>query len=279
MPPNKEQQERLQGCFDLGKKLRNHGPDLVERVPSPSTVFEGYCNGTFIPHFHVGIRSSALAKNPQQLCVSLQAGRKRERFVGESGFGACHPKITVSGYTHTDAPCVVGEDRLDLSVLVPTYEVVEQEKGVKLFDIEPTVRLVVLDDCRVDGLDSWHSPLERSGEILTLTGNDELRFACAPELGLGAPADEIVSQVVESGAKVRERVADNEAPFRRRVCNVGRKEREAIRVRVEFFPELERWFTVEVSAPRVDASLEFVHVSLRPIAFVPTPAIQFTHEV
>jgi hypothetical protein len=36
---------------------------------------------------------------------------------------------------------------------------------------------------------------------------------------------------------------------------------------------------VEVSAPRVDASLEFVHVSLRPIEFVPTSAIQFTHKV
>jgi hypothetical protein len=62
MPPNKEQRKRLQRWLDLGKKLRDHGPDLVERVPSPSTVFEGYCNGTFIPHFHVGIRSSALAK-------------------------------------------------------------------------------------------------------------------------------------------------------------------------------------------------------------------------
>src|SRR5215204_2301525 len=210
MPPNKEQRKRLQRWLDLGKKLRDHGPDLVERVPSPSTVFEGYCNGTLIPHFHVGIRSSALAKNPQQFCVNLEAGRKRERFVGESGFGARHPKITVSGYTHTDVPGVLGEDRLNLSVLVPTYEVVEQEKGVKLFDVEPTVRLVVLDDCRVGGLDSGHSPLERSGEILTLTGNDELRRACAPEFGFGAPADEVVSQVVESGAKVRERVADNE---------------------------------------------------------------------
>src|SRR5215212_8848068 len=114
MPPNKEQRERLQGWLDLGKKLRDQGPDLVERVPSPSTIFEGYCNGTLIPHFHVGIRSSALAKNPQQFCVSLQAGRKRERFVGESGFGARHPKITVSGYTHTDVPGVLGEDRLDL---------------------------------------------------------------------------------------------------------------------------------------------------------------------
>ena len=149
MPPNKEQRKRLQGWLDLGKKLRNHGPDLVERVPSPSTIFEGYCNGTLIPHFHVGIRSSALAKNPQQFCVSLQAGRKRERFVGESGFGARHPKIIVSGYTHTDAPGVLGEDRLNLSVLVPTYEVVEQEKGVKLCDVEPTVRLIVLDDYRV----------------------------------------------------------------------------------------------------------------------------------
>src|SRR5215203_5139939 len=279
MPPNKEQRERLQGWLDLGKKLLDHGPDLVERVPSPSTTLEGYCNGTLIPHFPVGIRSSALAKNPQQFCVSLQARRKRERFVGESGFGARHPKIIVSGYTHTDAPGVLGEDRLNLSVLVPTYEVVEQEKGVKLCDVEPTVWLVVLDDCRVGGLDSGHSPLERSGKILTLTGNDELRRACAPELRLGAPADEVVSQVVESGAKVRERVADNEAPFGRRACNVGGKEREAIRVRVEFFPELERWFTVEVSAPRVEASLEFVHVSRRPIEFVPTSAIQFTHEV
>src|SRR5215212_6615466 len=85
MPPNKEQRERLQGWLDLGKKLRDQGPDLVERVPSPSTIFEGYCNGTLIPHFHVGIRSSALAKNPQQFCVSLQAGRNRERFVGEPG--------------------------------------------------------------------------------------------------------------------------------------------------------------------------------------------------
>jgi hypothetical protein len=105
---------------------------LVERVPSPSTILEGYCNGTLIPHFHVGIRSSALAKNPQQFCVSLQTGRKRERFVGESGCGARHPKITVSGYTHTDAPSVLGEDRLNLSVLIPTYEVVEQEKATVL---------------------------------------------------------------------------------------------------------------------------------------------------
>src|SRR5919107_4426927 len=275
MPPNKEQRKRLQRWLDLGKKLRDHGPDLVERVPSPSTIFERYRNGTLIPHFHVGIRSSALAKNPQQLCVSLQAGRKRERFVGESGFGTRHPKITVSGYTHTDVPGVLGEDQLDLTGLVPTYEVVEHEKGVKLFDVEPTVRLVVLDDCRVGELDSGHSPVERSGEILTLTGNDELRRACAPEFGFGAPADEVASQVVESSAKVRERVADNEAPFGRRFRNVGGKEREAIRVRVEFIPELERWFTLEVSAPRVDASLEFVHVSLRPIEFVPTPALKF----
>jgi hypothetical protein len=51
MPPNKEQRERLKGWLDVGKKLRDHGPDLVERVVNPGTILENYCNGTLVRTF------------------------------------------------------------------------------------------------------------------------------------------------------------------------------------------------------------------------------------
>jgi hypothetical protein len=110
-----------------------------------------------------------------------------------------------------------------------------------------------------------------------VTADDELRCAGAPVLGLGTPTDKVVSEVVEGGAEVRERVANHEAPFGWGVHHVGAREREAIRVRIELFPEPKRWFKVEVSTPRIDASLECVHVFFRPVKFVPASLIKFVH--
>src|SRR5918998_6847016 len=137
MPPNKEQRERLKDWLDLGKKLRDHGPDFVKRPLDHRAALEGYREGRLEVHFHVGIRSGLLAVNPKHFCARLKAKGVRPLAVEGTDFHARGQEMPCRALLDLKSTAVLGEDRLDLSVLVPPHQLVEHEKGVQPHDGSP----------------------------------------------------------------------------------------------------------------------------------------------
>jgi hypothetical protein len=278
MPPNKEQRERLKDWLKPGKKFRNHGPDSVERVLDPQAVLKSYAVGAVEAHYHVRIRPNLSTKDTHDFCVRLKT-----RQVGSDEtscqFDALHYEVSCVEDGHVEIAYVLGEDRFDFSVFVPTYESIEQGQRMQLAPFEPVVRLEVLDDCPMAGFDAGQSAVDLPFGIVDVSTDDELRDVPSFEFGSRTPADQIVSKVVESGAEVSEDITDDEAPFDGRAVNVIDDEGEAIRVTVEFLPPSIQLFAVGVSHPCCDVMLEGVHVFLRPVELVPTAIVEGAHDV
>jgi hypothetical protein len=94
----------------------------------------------------------------------------------------------------------------------------------------------------------------------------------------GTPPDEIMRQVVKSGAEVGENVASDKVPLDGQRLDALDVERKEIALTIELFPERVRWFGVEVH-PSPDVMLEFVEVFLSPVELVPATFVEGTHGV
>lgn len=278
MPPNKEQRERLQRWFERGKQLRDHGPNIFQRVLDPRSALEGYRHGAIEAHFHVRISSGLLTENPKDFCARL-----------ESQSGGVGPGEHVTGHHAADGEVrridqsslkiteVLGKDRLNLSVLVPTHEGVEQREGMHVPINAPGVRLVVLDDCPMARLYAAHPAVDLTREVLTVSANHKLWDMRSPLLWFRAPAYDIMSHIVQGGSEIRTSIADDKAPFRGHIGDGFDLEGEIVEVIIELFPEPERWFDLAVG-PSPHVVLERVHVMLCPVEFVPATFAESTHD-
>lgn len=157
---------------------------------------------------------------------------------------------------------------LKLSVLVPVDEPCEHGEGVGALGCAPLVRLVSLDDCPVFRRDAGQVVLDVIHELVGVHADRKFRLTRALPLSFGTPADEVLGQVVEGGAKVGEGVPGDETPQDRHFLDALHVEGETVELSIELFLEPERWFEVEVG-PSPDAVIEFVEVMLRPIELVP----------
>src|SRR5215217_5004833 len=169
MPPTKEQRERLGDWFKLGKKLRDTGPDVVKRLLDPLFALKGYCNGTLEAHLHIGVRTGHVTTDTNQFCVRLKAGDDRG-CIGEHASRIYAGRGEVPGISHYHVKLfeVLGENRFELSVLVPAHEDIEQSEGMDSSFVFPSVRLVAVDDCSVRLSDAGHSSVDLSREILAV---------------------------------------------------------------------------------------------------------------
>jgi hypothetical protein len=279
MPPNKEQRERLQSWLDSGKELRNHGPNIVERVWDPRSALEGYRKGDLEAHYHIGIRSRLLTENPKYFCVRLKSeGQHCSSTERTPRLHVSDDEVVSFDHLRIQMMGVLGEDRLDFSVLVSSHKFVEHEKGMEVSHRTPPVRLVRLDDCPMHRSDTGQPSVGLPCEIPTIATDDELRRTRTPEMWFGSPTHEVMGQVVQGGTEVREGVPDDEAPSSGHLRNAGDGVREAVQVTLELFPEPVRWFSV-TCGPSKHVCLEFVRVFLRPVELMPTTVIQSVHEL
>jgi hypothetical protein len=220
MPPNKEQRERLKGWFDFGKELRDHGPNFVKRVLDPEAILERYAKGAVEVHHHIWIRTGSTAKNSQKFSVRLNARRHGRLGHTSPHLNALNYEVFCSSHSEIQVAAVLGEHWFDFSVLVPAYKGIEGSERVEVFDCEPMVRLVALDDCPMASLDTRQPSVDLPLNVFTVLADDEPGRRGAPEFRSGTPTNEIMGEVVEGGAEIRERVPDSEAPIGRRAFEI-----------------------------------------------------------
>ena len=280
MPPDKEQRKRLKSWLDFAEKHGNHPPHVLKGIWEPSvSVFEGYRSGSVEAHYHIGIRSDLLAVNPSYFCARLKAGDELSSSPEDAAWlHSADCEIVEGSYLRGKTAKVVCGNRLNLSVLVPNYEGVEQREGMAVPSCAPLVRLVALDACPVLRKDARHSLPHLLPEHPAVKTDSELRLGAAFPLRFAPRPDEVVGQVVEGGAEVGKNVASDKAPLDGQFLDAHDMPGKEITLAVELFPERVRWFGVEVQ-PSPDVMLEFVEVFLSPVELVPASFVEGTHGV
>lgn len=221
-------------AFELAENVEDSGADFVENLPQGPTVGESWLQGKVGVHLHIVVRFDVVEPYPCQFCAWLY----RPRLLREQGIDPGN--ATASNVERSEPYLLQGDGKgRDYMVFVSVRQVGEDKERMAFSSVSALLRLVLLDDLDVSGINSCEmGPHRRFPRILRLGGWPHLSTDRTP-----ADLDELVNEYVESGSIVLQRVSEYQTQ-RAEVHNSRQYDEIAAGVGVEVETHLDRWPSV-----------------------------------
>lgn len=250
MPPRERDRERLKEWLELADYQRGEGPYPVECWDDGPPFGERYGRGDISCHLHAYRDVRSLQSHSADFCVEFH----KVPSVIESNIICLHPSeiggvgrpelrrhllktsLSDSAALGDEWAEMIGDrkDGIEHPVLVCIGEILQEGELVHVVARPPVrspiysvVRLVPLHLCRMVGMNFTEIPLTRGGpkvrSIGSKPGSDdgELDRRFSLDLGIGEPASQLPSEMVEDGPQILRDVANHQADVSKDRAEVG----------------------------------------------------------